>query len=538
MDTHEGVVYKLYSYFGIIEFLDNNKERYIPFFINGDESFYVGEKLKFEIYLSNNKKVRGTYLQFAIVTQKLDIDLSKKGPVEDIMDPISIINKNLKGYDIKDEKALNIFKEENGIYDNEDYLSYLMEKLNTSVDVETLKAIIKQDKKFKSFILKWTLYLEAKVRNKIIVELMNKNITFLELNNHVEKEQKGIACTIKKALKKVGDKYLLKTSPSNIKYQVLVSQSTESNNKDDLIPKAQSASFDEVISCFTLGDLLSFLKYLQKEYKVFQNFDWTEIYNCMSAIRTIRNVAAHGDDFTSLILDAENNPNILLQGNVEIYGKDNVYLDKEKDSPIFNLIRPILHLEMKRDTQNSQSLAVIVSEKLLGNPTLFSLLNLFYLMNKDTLQKNKFNSELKKLINCSIKFIDLTKIEKEDRSCNNRFWNKINELFDYLKQNQLEASPSIYSEDNVYCVNYLGSQIMIDLGDNAAWIMKFLRKDEQKFRDKAIFLFNNDNYEKLQIMFRRNYHLQENNPLDNLTGFNELRDVLNLFIDQLPYIIK
>ena len=93
MDTHEGVVYKLYSYFGIIEFLDNNKERYIPFFINGDESFYVGEKLKFEIYLSNNKKVRGTYLQFAIVTQKLDIDLSKKGPVEDIMDPISIINK-------------------------------------------------------------------------------------------------------------------------------------------------------------------------------------------------------------------------------------------------------------------------------------------------------------------------------------------------------------------------------------------------------------------------------------------------------------
>lgn len=533
MDTHEGVVYKLYSYFGIIEFLDNNKERYIPFFINGDESFYVGEKLKFEIYLSNNKKVRGTYLQFAIVTQKLDIDLSKKGPVEDIMDPISIINKNLKGYDIKDEKALNIFKEENGIYDNEDYLSYLMEKLNTSVDVETLKAIIKQDKKFKSFILKWTLYLEAKVRNKIIVELMNKNITFLELNNHVEKEQKGIACTIKKALKKVGDKYLLKTSPSNIKYQVLVSQSTESNNKDDLIPKAQSASFDEVISCFTLGDLLSFLKYLQKEYEVFQSPNWTEIYNCMSAIRTIRNVAAHGDDFISLILDAENDPNILLQANSEVYGKDNIYSDKEKDPTIFNLVRFALKFAMKGCVQDSQGFAIKISEKLLGNPTRLGLISLFYLMNKDKLQKTEFNNEFQDLISDDVKVINLAEIEKEDTTDDEFFWNKIYELFDYLKQNQLESPNDSYFDDNVYCIKYFENQIIIDLGNNPAW------KDQISCKNKDMdkFLFYDGNYEKLKNKACNNC-VRKNNPLDNLDGFKNLQEVFKILIEVLPYVIS
>ncbi len=307
MKLYKGKIADLYLYFGIIKFKDDNSKapRLIPFFFKNNKGLYIGAKVEFEICLTDKRKVRGEYLKFAKIINIISRDINKNGPVKDIDRPIDIINQNLEGYEIKDEKALNTFRNENGIYDSEDYLSYLMKNLKEPISVEKLKSIIKQDKKLKAFVLKWVLYLEAKVRNEIITELIEEGYTLSKLNDQVNANLKKI---IKKSLKK--------TSPNNIKYEL------SKDPKYEYIPKAREASFDEVLSCFTLGELLILLRYLQKNNEAFQSTSWSEIYECMANIKPIRNIAAHGDDFISLILDWENNPNALLQKNSKIYGRD------------------------------------------------------------------------------------------------------------------------------------------------------------------------------------------------------------------------
>ncbi len=528
MKLYKGKIADLYLYFGIIKFKDDNSKapRLIPFFFKNNKGLYIGAKVEFEICLTDKRKVRGEYLKFAKIINIISRDINKNGPVKDIDRPIDIINQNLEGYEIKDEKALNTFRNENGIYDSEDYLSYLMKNLKEPISVEKLKSIIKQDKKLKAFVLKWVLYLEAKVRNEIITELIEEGYTLSKLNDQVNANLKKI---IKKSLKNVGSNYLLKTSPNNIKYEL------SKDPKYEYIPKAREASFDEVLSCFTLGELLILLRYLQKNNEAFQSTSWSEIYECMANIKPIRNIAAHGDDFISLILDWENNPNALLQKNSKIYGRDKWYPDKEKDDRIFNTIRSPLHLVMKGNIQNSQDTAVKISQILLGNPTLLGLLYLFYLMNKDNLQKEDFNNEFSTLLGDGVKIIDLIEFEKRDSENNRAFWDKINEMFNYIKQEGLEYESCFGNE--VYYVFYPGNQIAINLNDNALWITKLLLKDKEEFSNKAGFLFENDNYSKLKKLFSEIY-VQKKNPLESLKNFESLQEIFNVVVGLSSILIN
>lgn len=516
----QGEIINLYTYYGVISFEMNQKKRKIPFFIK-DNKYSMGDKVKFKIVTDKNLKIRGTNLTFAQITEHILIT-KNNSQVNEEDDVISLLRDKITDVDNVDKTNLYNFLNEKELLGSIGYITLLLRLVKNKITIAELRQIIEQDQKIKSFILKWTLFLEANVRNKICNEFEILDIDYLTLKEKIKSE------AIKDSIKKVRKEYLLKGSLSDIEYEV-----TDSKE----IPKIKNISLNIIMSKFTMGDLIEFIKELKQAFDEFDNSEWENIINELSEIKNIRNIAAHGDNFISEILDPKNNPNFLLQENSQIFGEDDLYKNDGKDDKIFNLIRANLKLGLKGVFLSSQEIAIKKAQQMLNNPTYRSLLYLIYEINKYQYKKESFNIELKELISNS-KIVNLENINSNDP--NIKFYNLLFKFFDYLKKKKISFES--YG-DQVYKVLYQNKEIYFDIDENSPFCNKIVEDfknktlNKEEFISNYNFLFVNNNYQKLAQMFQDKSYI-ENNVLNKLEGFEELQEYLNILLNLIPYTVS
>ena len=477
MMQYEGEIIGLSNYYGVISFKETRQissskesidiERKIPFF-PGDISIYnIGDKVQFIIPIENCEDnqviIRSQHVKFAkqvsIIQSNKYIEKKSNG------DFYQLLNEKISpSPNVSDELSLlNFLKKNNLRYSIFNDIAVLLDLIDGTISILDFKHIIEIDKKYKEFIMKWVLFIENSLKNRIESTFVEFSIDVHDFMNKVnqssDKEMKNLW---KNSLKRIRKNYLLRNSGDlRLVYK----------NEMDKIPELDVTPIDMLLDEFTVGDLLIFIKFVMEQYPDFKTdttSEWEKIYDFLSELKLVRNISAHGNSFLSEVLDRKNNPNYLLEENAELFGSDPFYVNNSKNYSIFNLVRSAIKLTSKGYTSSPQEVAVSITSKLLNNHTLRSFFYFYFMV-----------CYLTNIMICSN--ID----EENKQKLLTRLLPQAKNMFDFVKEHNYEYNG--INGDTIYEVIYDNRIVKINLGDNAEWHLKMIQDIMQKYPNEKKF---------------------------------------------------
>ena len=569
MIQYEGEIIGLSNYYGVISFKETRQmsssskesidiERKIPFF-PGDISIYnIGDKVQFIIPIENCEDnqviIRSQHLKFAkqvsIIQSNQYIEKESNG------DFYQLLNKKISpSPNVSDELSLLKFLKNNNLrYSVFNDIAVLLDLIDGTISILDFKHIIEIDKKYKEFIMKWVLFIENSLKNRIESTFVEFSIDVHDLvDQSSDNKMKNLR---KKSLRGIRKNYLLRNSGDlRLVYK----------NEIDKIPELDVAPIDMILDEFTVGDLLIFIKFVMEQYPDFKTdttSEWEKIYDFLSELKLVRNISAHGNSFLSEVLDRKNNPNYLLEENAELFGSDPFYVNNSKNYSIFNLVRSAIKLTSKGYTSTPQEYAVSITSKLLNNHTLRSFFYFYFMvcyLTNDTEDKVIFKNDLRVLFGEHNKIVNLDKVIINIMLCSNideenkqklltRLLPQAINMFDFVKEHNYEYNG--INGDTIYEVIYDNRIVKIDLGDNAEWYLKMILDIKQKYPDEKefctlpeweeisekfgdFFIKGSDAREALVRIFDENLEKNIDNGIVELSKIKEFSALRYLFLDVL-----
>lgn len=572
MMQYEGEIIGLSNYYGVISFKETRQmssskesidiERKIPFF-PGDISIYnIGDKVQFIIPIENCEDnqviIRSQHVKFAkqvsIIQSNQYIEKESNG------DFYQLLNEKISpSPNVSDELSLlNFLKNNNLRYSVFNDIAVLLDLIDGTISILDFKHIIEIDKKYKEFIMKWVLFIENSLKNRIESTFFEFSIDVHDFMNKVnqssDKEMKNLW---KNSLKRIRKNYLLRNSGDlRLVYK----------NEMDKIPELDVTPIDMILDEFTVGDLLIFIKFVMEQYPDFKTdttSEWEKIYDFLSELKLVRNISAHGNSFLSEVLDRKNNPNYLLEENAELFGSDPFYVNTSKNYSIFNLVRSAIKLTSKGYISSPQEVAVSITSKLLNNHTLRSFFYFYFMvcyLTNDTEDKVIFKNDLRVLFGKHNKIVNLDKVIINIMICSNideenkqklltRLLPQAKNMFDFVKEHNYEYNG--INGDTIYEVIYDNRIVKINLHDNAEWRCKMIRDIMQKYpnekepwtlpeceeiREKFgdFFIERSNARETLVRIFDENLEKNIDNgivELSKIKEFSVLRDLFLVVLD-------
>lgn len=509
MIQYEGEIIVLSNYYGVISFKETRQmssskesidiERKIPFFPDDVSIYNIGDKVQFIIPTENCDDnqviIRSQHVKFAkqvsIIQSNQYIENESNADFYKLLNEKISPSPNVCG----ELSLLNFLKDNNLRYSVFNDIAVLLDLIDGTISILDFKHIIEIDKKYKEFIMKWVLFIENSLKNRIectfvefsidIHDFMNK------LNQSSDNEMKKLW---KKSLKRIRKNYLLRNSGDlRLLYK----------NEMDKIPELDVTPIDMLLDEFTVGDLLIFIKFVMEQYPDFKTdttSEWEKIYDFLSELKLVRNISAHGNSFLSEVLDRKNNPNYLLEENADLFGFDPFYVNNSKNYSIFNLVRSAFKLISKGCISSPQKAAVSITSKLLNNHTLRSFFYFYFMvcyLTNDTEEKVIFKNDLRVLFGEQNKIVNLDKVIINIMFCSNideenkqklltRLLPQAINMFDFVKEHNYEYNG--INGDNIYEVIYDNRIVKINLGDNAEWYLKMIADIKQKYSNEKEFL--------------------------------------------------
>ena len=389
MIQYEGEIIGLSNYYGVISFKETRQmssskeiidiERKIPFFPSDISIYNIGDKVQFIIPIENCEDnqviIRSQHVKFAkqvsVIQSNQYIEKESNG------DFYQLLNEKISpSPNVSDELSLlNFLKNNNLRYSVFNDIAVLLDLIDGSISILDFKHIIEIDKKYKEFIMKWVLFIENSLKNRIESTFVEFSIDVHDFMNKVNQSSDNEMKNLwKKSLKRIRKNYLLRKSGDlRLVYK----------NERDKIPELDVAPIDIILDEFTVGDLLVFIKFVMEQYPDFKTdttSEWEKIYDFLSELKLVRNISAHGNSFLSEVLDRKNNPNYLLEENAELFGSDPFYVNNSKNYSIFNLVRSAIKLTSKGYISTPQRNAVSITSKLLNNHTLRSFFYFYFMV--------------------------------------------------------------------------------------------------------------------------------------------------------------
>lgn len=573
MIQYEGEIIGLSNYYGVISFKETRQisseeseesidiERKIPFF-PGDISIYnIGDKVQFIIPIENCKDnqviIRSQHVKFAkqvnIIQSNQYIKKESNGDFYQLLNEKISPSPNVSG----ESSLLNFLKNNNLRYSVFNDIAVLLDLIDGTISILDFKHIIEIDKKYKEFIMKWVLFIENSLKNRIESTFVEFSIDVHDFMNKVNQSSDNEMKNLwKKSLNRIRKNYLLRNSGDlRLVYK----------NEMDKIPELDVTPIDMILDEFTVGDLLIFIKFVMKQYPDFKTdttSEWEKIYDFLSELKLVRNISAHGNSFLSEVLDRKNNPNYLLEENAELFGSDPFYVNTSKNYSIFNLVRSPIKLTSKGYTSSPQEVAVSITSKLLNNHTLRSFFYFYFMvcyLTNDTEDKVKFKNDLRVLFGEYNKIVNLDKVIINIVFCSNideenkqllltRLLPQAINMFDFVKEHNYEYNG--INGDTIYEVIYNNRIVKINLGDNAEWYLKMILDIKQKYpnekefwtlpeceeiREKFwdFFIEGSNARETLVRIFDENLEKNIDNGIVELSKIKEFSLLRYLFLDVL-----
>lgn len=502
MIQYEGEIIGLSNYYGVISFKETRQmssskeiidiERKIPFFPSDISIYNIGDKVQFIIPIENCEDnqviIRSQHVKFAkqvsVIQSNQYIEKESNGDFYQLLNEKISPSPNVSG----ELSLLNFLKNNNLRYSVFNDIAVLLDLIDGTISILDFKHIIEIDKKYKEFIMKWVLFIENSLKNRIESTFVEFSIDVHDFMNKVNQSSDNEMKNLwKKSLKRIRKNYLLRISGDlRLVYK----------NEMDKIPELDVAPIDMILDEFTVGDLLVFIKFVMEQYPDFKTdttSEWEKIYDFLSELKLVRNISAHGNSFLSEVLDRKNNPNYLLEENAELFGSDPFYVNNSKNYSIFNLVRSAIKLTSKGYISNPQRMAVSITSKLLNNHTLRSFFYFYFMvcyLTNDTENKVIFKNDLRVLFGEHNKIVNLDKVIINIMLCSNIDEENKQKLltillpqainmFDFVKEHNYEYND--VNGDTIYEVIYNNRIVKINLGDNAEWYLKMILDIVQKY---------------------------------------------------------
>ncbi|WP_270792598.1 Abi family protein [Enterococcus casseliflavus] len=335
--------------------------------------------------LTSNVKGKEVELYFLILPEmfkdgrfKLNKQVTFKTRKIEVRKSDVLIAYNLNNITGDDKSNKINVVEDNSIITANSYYEYLFQKMinKEGLDSSSLEKLIYVDKNAKEFFLKWILFIESTIKDKLtsLAKDINSRDIYDKLEEHSDTKK-----IVNNRFKNIRNEYMFKPE-----FNLLELKQHGSDPNNNMVIDCPFFLFLEALSLTELGDVLNVLIEGKILYK--DNSEYKCLYYLKDSfveLSFIRNKSAHGNPLIPHILDNNFNPSYMYE--MASAFPDWKINNNVENWSLFNFIRYTVRSLTKQGITLTKSgspmlSALYFTKSLLINPAKRSFFMFFYVM--------------------------------------------------------------------------------------------------------------------------------------------------------------